>query len=78
MSATASDQPRLKLEDALGALAEADECARCAGLKLMNRRPLVVGDIEIIREIVATRAALTRLRSHICAWHPQSYPERQD
>lgn len=73
MAATAHDRPRLTLEDALGALADADEHARCAALRLTNRaRTLEEG--EIIEEIIAVRDALRRARAHICHWHPQGCP----
>lgn len=73
MTATAHDRPRLTLEDALAAIADADEHARCAALRLTNRaRTLEEG--EIIEEIIAVRDALRRLRSHLSTWHPQGCP----
>ena len=71
MAATASDRPRLTLEDALGALADANEHTRCAALKLESRSRLTLDDADVIQELNAARVALRRLREHLTMYHPQ-------
>lgn len=72
MSATLSDRPRLRLEDALAAISDADDHAHCAALRLTNRAR-TVEEAEIIQEIIAIRSALRRARNYIAACHPQEH-----
>lgn len=69
MSATRDDQPRLTLEDAIGALCDADEHLRCVALRITSRMRTEVefGDLS---EINGARRALQRVREHLGRWHP--------
>jgi hypothetical protein len=70
MTATYADRPRLQLEDAIAALLDADEHARCAYLRL-RARARTLDEKEIIEEIGLVREALSRAHHHIVAYHPQ-------
>ncbi len=70
MSARSEDAPRLALEDALGALADAQERLRCAALRI-TQRMRTQEEVEILSEINLSRAALERAKRHLSRWHPQ-------
>lgn len=70
MTAKSEDRPRLHVEDALGAIADAQERLRCVALRI-TQRMRTQEEVEILSEINLGRAALERARQHLSQWHPQ-------
>ena len=58
------------LEDALGALVDAQECLRCVALR-MTSRMRTVAESEDVHEINLARTAIERTRRYLAAQHPQ-------
>lgn len=74
MSARASDQPRLDLEDILALLVQAEDHARVAMLKLSQwARTDEEGDI--LTEVFETRKTITDATQALAKYH-RNYQER--
>lgn len=58
------------LEDALGALADAEERLRCVALRITHRMR-TVAEREEVNEINTARTSITRARRYLVAHHPQ-------
>jgi hypothetical protein len=70
MSARSEEQGRLDIEDALGALGDAQERLRCVALRVTSRMRTVAEAEELV-EVNAARAALTRVQGFLVGRHPQ-------
>jgi hypothetical protein len=70
MVARSEDQGRLDVEDALGALGEAQERLRCVALRVTSRMRTLAEAEELV-EVNAARAALVRVQGYLVGRHPQ-------
>lgn len=67
---TSNAQPRLDLENALGALADAEERLRCVALRITSRMR-TIAEAEEVHEINTARTAVSRARRYLAGQHPQ-------
>lgn len=72
MSATAADQGRLILEDALAALLAAEERLRCCALRITSRMR-TLAEADKVRELNAARCDLRRAQAHLLKLHPNPH-----
>ena len=74
VSARSEDPLRLHIEDALGAIADAQERLRCVSLRITHKMR-TQEEAELLSELNLGRAALERAKQHLSRLHPQGTRE---
>lgn len=70
MTSSKAAQPKIDLENALGALADAEERLRCVALRITSRMR-TIAEAEEVHEINKARTAVGRARRYLAEQHPQ-------